>query len=178
MADSSSPSAKQSWGAHLFVGILLMITGIFALGSIAFTSVFTILLLGWVLIIGGAAQFFSIFFIKKDRLGMALLGILYFVFGLMIISNPGVSLAVVTLFMAIMWTVGGLVRAVAALLDNSEHKALNLIGGIITFILGVMVWSGWPESSMYILGLFVGIDLLIAGIAWTGFSIKLRKSGA
>jgi uncharacterized membrane protein HdeD (DUF308 family) len=160
----------------MFFGIVLMLAGILALGSLAFTSVLTTSLIGWIFLIAGIVKFFSIFFASQDRLASAMLGILYFIIGLIIILNPTVTLATLTLILAIAWTVGGAVSAITALFASGEdYRGWRIFGGIITFLLGVLVWSGWPESSLYIVGLFVGIDLIIAGAGMTALSYRLKE---
>ncbi len=165
-----------SWGVYMFFGIVLVVVGILALFSVAFTSYFTTLLLGWLFLIGGIIEFFSIFFARENRLAAAALGILYAIIGIVIISNPGITLATLTLVLAIAWTVGGLVRVVSAMFSIEDGRGWQIAGGIVTFLLGILVWIGWPESSLYLVGLFIGFDLLIAGLAMTGLSLQLRKA--
>jgi uncharacterized membrane protein HdeD (DUF308 family) len=165
----------RAWGVYTLVGVGLILLGIFALGSISFTSYFTTLLLGWILVIAGAMEFFSIFFSSEHRLMNAMLGILYAMVGLVIVSNPSLSLAALTLFLAIAWTVSGLVRTVSAFSGEAGARAWNIFGGIVTFLLGVFVWIGWPESSLFVVGLFVGLDLLLAGAAMTALGFRLRR---
>ena len=169
----------NNWGWALFFGILLASTGVFALGSLAFASTFTTLVLGWLLLIGGIIQFFSMFFVNENRLWSAALGILYGVIGVIIISSPGLSLATLTLFLGIAWTVGGLIRIFGGLFMSNEEtgggRGWAIAGGIVTFLLGLLVWMGWPQSSLYIVGLFVGIDLLLGGIALSVLAYQLRR---
>jgi uncharacterized membrane protein HdeD (DUF308 family) len=49
------------------------------------------------------------------------------------------------------------------------------LSGAVTLLLGLMILSRWPVSSLYILGLFLGVDLVIAGASWIGVSLRLRK---
>ena len=50
-----------------------------------------------------------------------------------------------------------------------------VLSGAVTLLLGLMILSRWPVSSLYVLGLFLGIDLVIAGASWIGISLGLRK---
>jgi uncharacterized membrane protein HdeD (DUF308 family) len=45
---------------------------------------------------------------------------------------------------------------------------------VITLLLGLLILAHWPVSSLYILGLFLGIDLIMAGVAWIGLGFGLR----
>jgi uncharacterized membrane protein HdeD (DUF308 family) len=48
--------------------------------------------------------------------------------------------------------------------------------GVITLLLGVLILLRWPVSSVYILGLFLGIDLIMAGAGWIGLGLGLRRA--
>jgi uncharacterized membrane protein HdeD (DUF308 family) len=170
--------SKSSWGWYMTLGILIALLGLFALGSVVFTSVFTAALVGWLLLLGGIFQFLSIFFVSEGRFTNAMLGILYAIVGLIIISNPDASLATLTLLLAIVWIVGGLGKTLAALFAGAEmtNRGWAIFAGIITFLLGILVWAHWPASSYYIVGLYVGIELLIAGIAMSMFAWRIKPA--
>lgn len=173
-ATSQNPSS--GWGWYLFFGIIIGLIGALALGSVVATTYFTTMLLGWLFLIAGVVWFFSIFFSSENRLSNAFLGILYAIVGLAILFNPGISLATLTLFLAIAWTVSGLVRVIAGLFGATESRAWSIIGGIATFLLGVAVWMGWPEASLYFIGLFVAIDLVLIGVMMSIYALRLRSS--
>jgi uncharacterized membrane protein HdeD (DUF308 family) len=46
---------------------------------------------------------------------------------------------------------------------------------VITLVLGLMILARWPVSSLYVLGLFLGIDLILAGSSWIGIGLRLRR---
>ncbi len=46
--------------------------------------------------------------------------------------------------------------------------------GIITFVLGLLVLAQWPASGLWVIGLFVGIDLIFYGCAWIALALELR----
>jgi uncharacterized membrane protein HdeD (DUF308 family) len=50
-----------------------------------------------------------------------------------------------------------------------------LLSGIITLLLGLVIVAHWPVSSLYILGLFLGIDLVLAGASWIGIGLGLKR---
>ena len=47
--------------------------------------------------------------------------------------------------------------------------------GVITFLLGLIILAHWPVSGLYILGLFLGIDLIIVGVGWIGIGFGLKR---
>lgn len=169
-------NTPQNWGLMLFLGLLLIFGGLLALSSVAIASAVTILLLGWFLLFDGIIMFFSMFFVREGRFALATLGILYALLGAVIIANPTATLSLLTIIFAIAWTVSGLVRTFAAIGSRShEGRGYDIAAGLATLLLGILVWVGWPEASLYILGLFIGFEFLILGIAWTARSFRLRQ---
>jgi uncharacterized membrane protein HdeD (DUF308 family) len=49
------------------------------------------------------------------------------------------------------------------------------LSGAITLLLGVVILARWPVNSVYILGLFLGIDLIMAGTGWIWLGFGLRR---
>ena len=47
--------------------------------------------------------------------------------------------------------------------------------GVITFLLGLLIVAHWPVLSLYVLGIFLGVDLVIAGAGWIGVGLGLRR---
>jgi uncharacterized membrane protein HdeD (DUF308 family) len=48
---------------------------------------------------------------------------------------------------------------------------------VITLLIGVVILARWPVSSLFVLGLFLGIDLVMAGAGWIGIGLTLRRRG-
>ncbi len=174
MDSYDSEPTSSSWGWWV-LGIALILLGIVALGSVLTTSAVSILLLGWLLLIVGIVQFFAGFFVSAHKLSTVLLGVLWAIAGVFIIANPGVSLATLTLVLAVALTIGGLVRLIASFGDEGTNRGWRIFGSLVTLLLGIMVWAGWPESSFYIFGIFIGIDLVIGGIASIAVAMSNRR---
>lgn len=148
-------------------GALLFILGIVALNAAAVTSFALIYTLGWVLVIGGVIGFVMSFAVNNASgiiLGIVS-AILSFVLGVIMILNPAVSLATVTLLLALYFVVDGIIRiAVSFSRTAIDNRGISLGYGIIMLVLGVAIWAHWPASSLFIFGIFIGISLIIRGI--------------
>ena len=70
--------------------------------------------------------------------------------------------------------VGGIFKIVAALSYRFAAWGWPLVSGIIDVILGVMIWQEWPASALWVIGLFLGINLMFRGINWIGLGLSLR----
>src|SRR5439155_1679425 len=104
-----------------------------------------------------------------------LIAILDLVVGLFMIEDPLRAAATLTLILAAMFLVGGLVRIIVALVERFPHWNWVLLDGVITFALGVLLWRKWPEDSLWTIGLFVGINLLFKGWTWVMLALTVRS---
>ncbi len=156
---------RHNWGWFLALGMLLVFVGMAAIGSSFVATMATVMVFGWLLIIGGVIQAANFLWRKKWK-GFYIdlvSALLYVVIGGMLISNPLRGAEVLTLFIAVFLTVGGIFRIAACLASQVEHKGWLLIHGIVTLLLGVAIWVQWPLSGLWVIGLFVGIDMLFGG---------------
>jgi len=157
----------------LVVGIALVILGIVAIGSAVAMTIVSVLFLGGLLIIGGIFEVihgfshrpWSGFFI--NLLG----GVLYAVAGLVMVSNPALAAVTLTLVIAVMLIVAGLFRLFIAFSTPLHHRGWLVLNGAISILLGVMIWRSWPVSGLWVIGMFIGIDMIVDG--WTEIMLAL-----
>jgi uncharacterized membrane protein HdeD (DUF308 family) len=84
-----------------------------------------------------------------------------------------------TLLLAFALIVSGATRIVLAFAMKGAAPWLWVaLSGVITLVLGLMILAKWPVSSLYILGLFLGIDLIMAGASWIGIGLGLRREAS
>jgi uncharacterized membrane protein HdeD (DUF308 family) len=105
-----------------------------------------------------------------------LLGILYIITGLLCIANPRMAAITLTLWIAALCFVIGLFKMITSLMLRFEHWGWVFFNGLITFILGALIYANWPVSGLWVIGLFIGIDLILAGWTWVLLSLGLHKS--
>ncbi|TAN22706.1 MAG: HdeD family acid-resistance protein [Acidobacteria bacterium] len=156
---------RRNWIWLFVLGILLIILGVVALIDSVTATVISMLFFGWVLLIAGIVEAVQAF---RHRNGShiflhgmnAVLGI---VVGLLLLRHPVAAAMVITLLLAVYFTVAGVFRIMSVLALRPPRWGWALADGIITFILGVLVWVRWPSSSLWIIGLFIGIDLIVVG---------------
>jgi uncharacterized membrane protein HdeD (DUF308 family) len=81
-----------------------------------------------------------------------------------------------TVFIATFLLIGGLFQLISALAVHASGWGWHVADGLITAILGVLVLAQWPASGLWVIGLFVGIDLIFYGGAWIAIALGLRGS--
>ena len=168
--------AKSGW--IIALGVVYVIAGIIALGSMVMATVASVFVVGIMMMIAGIAEVINAFQIKTwgKFLLWLLLGVLYIVAGLLAFENPLLVAAFLTLFLGISLIVSGIMRAILAFsMQRTMPWIWVLLSGAITFLLGLLIVAHWPVSSLYILGLFLGIDLIIAGVGWIGIGSGLKR---
>jgi uncharacterized membrane protein HdeD (DUF308 family) len=183
MADPQAPSdtaplrAKSGW--IIALGVVYLIAGFIALGSVMMATVASVLIVGVMMIIAGVAEVFSAFQIKTwgKFLLWVLLGVLYIVAGFVTFENPLLAAVLLTLILGASLVASGIMRIILAFSMKREAPWIWVaLSGAITLLLGLLILARWPVSSLYILGLFLGIDLIVAGAGWIGIGFGLRKS--
>jgi uncharacterized membrane protein HdeD (DUF308 family) len=171
--------AKSGWIVAL--GVVYVIAGIVALGSVMFATVVTVFVVGIMMLIAGAAEVINAFQIKTwgKFLLWLLLGVLYIVAGFVTFENPLLAAAILTLFLGVSLIASGIMRIVLGFSMRQGTPWLWVVlSGVITLLLGLIIVAHWPVSGLYILGLFLGIDLIFAGASWIGVGLGLRRLAA
>lgn len=175
-------SLQGHWRWFLALGIAMAVIGAFAIGwaCIATVTVTATWLFGFLLIVGGIAELATAFSAGRwsGTLIHLLIGVLYTMVGLMIIEQPEDSAIQLTLIISIFLMVGGIFRIVTALSERFAGWGWVLLNGGVTFLLGLLIYKQWPVSGLWVIGLFVGIDLIFNGWAWIMLALGLRQHPA
>jgi uncharacterized membrane protein HdeD (DUF308 family) len=172
---------RAKWGWILALGIVYAIAGFIALGSVMMATAASVLIVGVMMIVAGVAEIINAFQCKGwgRFLIWALLGVLYIVAGFITFENPLLAAVVLTLLLGASLVASGIMRIILAFSMKREQPWIwVLLSSIITLLLGVLILARWPVSSVYVLGIFLGIDLVMAGAGWIGLSLALRRRAA
>jgi uncharacterized membrane protein HdeD (DUF308 family) len=171
--------AKSGW--IIALGIVYVIAGLVALGSVVFATVATVFVVGIMMLVAGAAEVINAFQVKSwgKFLLWLLLGVLYIVAGFVTFENPLLAAAFLTLLLGFSLIASGIMRIVLGFSMKQGTPWLWVaFSGAITLLLGLVILAHWPVSGLYILGLFLGIDLIFAGMSWIGVGLGLRSRTA
>lgn len=168
---------RRNSGWFVGIGIGLMVLGLIAAGAAVTTTVVSMMMFGWLLVIGAILEIvFSVY--EKTWGGMfidLLMGVLYGVVGFMLLANPAASALTLTLLIAMFLIVGGIFRLVAAIATRYPNRGWLALHGVIALILGVMIWQQWPASGMWVIGLFIGIELFFNGLTLLMLGMAARN---
>ena len=167
---------KSGW--IIALGVVYTVAGIIALGSVVLATVATVFVVGIMMLIAGVAEVINAFQVKTwgKFIFWLLLGALYIVAGFLTFENPLLAAAILTLFLGISLIASGIMRILLAFsMQKATPWVWVLLSGVITLLLGLIIVAHWPVSGVYILGLFLGIDLLFAGAGWIGIGLGVKR---
>ena len=180
-AASEIAPLRAKWGWIVTLGAVYVIVGFIALGSVVVATVASVLVVGVAMIVAGIAEVINAFQVKSwgKFLLWALLGVLYVIAGFVTFENPLLAAALLTLVLGTSLVASGIMRIILAFSMKRETPWIWVaLSGIITLLLGLLILAHWPINSVYILGLLLGIDLIIAGAGWIGIGVGLRRGQA
>lgn len=169
---------RRKWGWVAALGVVYFLAGWIALGSVVLATAVTVYIVGLMMIVAGAAEVIGAF--RMQSWGRALLwvlvGLLYIVAGVVTVQNPLLAAAMLTLVLGISLVASGVVRLIVALGLRGEKSWIWVaLSALVTIVLGVVILLRWPVSSLYMLGLFMGVDLIMAGFGWIALALDLRR---
>lgn len=168
---------QENWKWYLALGIALVVIGSLAILFALTSTIISVVFLGGLLITFGIIEGIKSFKINEWQ-GFFLhmfLGILYLVGGIFMVWHPLANAISLTLLLAIFFVISGIMRIYFALTHAMPHKIWALLNGVITLILGVLIWYQLPTAGLWVIGTFLGIDMIFTGWTWIMLSLSAKK---
>ena len=155
-----SVDLQRNWGWLMALGILFVILGMIGVGMTVGLTLVSMLFLGVMFIVAGFAQIIDVFKSHQWRgiVGHALIAVLYMMGGGLVIYDPVLASAIITALIAWVLIIIGITRFIMAI------------------VLGVMILMQWPYSAMWVIGLFIAIELIVNGWTYIFLALGLRTS--
>ena len=170
---------RYNWGWFVGLGVLFIVAGLVALGNVMAGTLVSILFIGAMMTVAGIAHIIHAFQVREwGAFALWLLtGILYTAAGVLIAYNPLLGASVFTLFIGIILIASGAMRIVVAFHMRGHPGWLwMLLAGSITLLLGLVIALHWPVDSLWVLGTFLGVDLIFTGVALTALGWRLKSA--
>jgi uncharacterized membrane protein HdeD (DUF308 family) len=169
----------DSWFWFLLLGVVLIVLGLVVLSytGMVWASIATAIVFGCFMVVGGIVYIVGAFFTRGwGGFFLSLLaGVLYLAAGVILIDHPLEAVILYTLLLAVFFFVEGLFRIIAALAGQFRHWGWVLLNGVVTLLLGILIWRQWPLSGLYVVGLFLGINLVVSGVTYVTLGLNVRK---
>jgi len=168
----------KQWWCFLLLGVALVVMGSMCIVDPLIASIAAVEVLGFLLLAGGIIQVVSSFWAGKwsGMLFHMLIGVMYGVVGFKIIDAPTANvLLVVTQFIAIFLILSGVFRIVSALVVQFHDWGWVLLNGAVSLFLGLIINRQLPEAKLWVIGLFIGLEMIFNGWAWIMLSFGLKR---
>jgi uncharacterized membrane protein HdeD (DUF308 family) len=170
---------RSRWGWFLALGITLIVLGILALTFIPAATLSSVLFLGWLMMFSGMVE--GIYAFRARRWGGVFLhivgGVLGVLVGLLVITHPVAGALAWTMLFSAFFTVIGLFRLITATHLRYRSWGWAAFDGVVTLVLGVLLWAQWPVSAIWFLGFALGVALILRGLTMIMFALTLRTLG-
>jgi uncharacterized membrane protein HdeD (DUF308 family) len=169
---------KKASGWLIGMGVVFILLGILAIIEPGVAGLAVTILVGWLLIFGGVAHLVAAF--SGGGAGhvvwQVLIGIVYIVGGFYFLTHPLLGLGTLTLLLGVIILTEAVFELIAYFRTRHEGgSGWLLVNALITLLLGGLIWSQWPWSSVWAIGTLVGVNLLMTGISRLMFGLAARK---
>lgn len=159
-------------------GVCLILLGVLAVASPMMAAVAVNVVLSWLIVLAGVVHLAVAF--HSGRVGSILwrllVGLAYIAFGVYLISHPAIAVASLTLVLGSLFLVEGILNiALFFQVRAIRGSSWFLVDGLITLLLGLMIYGQWPSSSAWAIGTLVGVSLIMSGVTRVMLSSAVRK---
>jgi uncharacterized membrane protein HdeD (DUF308 family) len=174
-----SADLKKNWGWLLALGLVSIVLGTFGLYMSFALTLASVLFFGVLILVAGVFQLVHAFTCTgwKSVLWHVLIALLYIAAGVDIMLDPARASVILTLVLAGILIAVGVLRGIMAFqLRPASGWFWPLISGLISIALGGMIIAQWPDSGLWVIGLFVAIELVFNGWSYIFVALAARKA--
>ena len=167
----------RNWGWFVALGVALIVVGIAAIASPVVATLTTVTVFGVLLLAGGIVELASMVWVRRwgAFFHHLLSGLLYLFLGLVLLDRPGLGAAGYTLILAVFFVASGVARTVFAIANRFPGRGWTIFSGVVSVLLGLMIWRELPEAALWVIGTFVGIELVFNGMTWLMLGLAVRR---
>ncbi len=166
-------------GTLIWMGLLMLILGSVGVFAETFFSIASISLMGGFALAAGVMQALHALQAKgwKSVSIQLAFALIYVAIGIIVWVSPVAALEGVTLYMAtLLFATGGLRLVTAFQHTQLSGWLLPLVSAALSILLGGLILAGWPDNSVWVPGMLIGIELLLQG--WSLFFLGLAAKNA
>ena len=177
-SETGLSAVRKASGWSIVWGILFLVCGMLAIAMPLASSIGLVIVLGWLILF--AAIWHLIFAFQAGSFGgvlwQILLGLLYGLVAIYMLIHPLLGVLSLTLVLGVFLLIEGVFEIILYFnVRNAANAGWVLLNGIITLVLGGLIWFHWPSSSVWVIGTLVGISLIFSGISRIMLSSATRR---
>jgi uncharacterized membrane protein HdeD (DUF308 family) len=176
--DTTFERIASRWQLFIVLAVVLMALGFAAIMAATLATIVSVLVFGWALIIGGVLQAAHAIYQKtwRGRVLDVLTGVLFLVAGAFTLWRPVTSAVSLTLVLAVVLVVRGIFAIFAALSHRYPRWGWTVAYGLVSAVLGVVIAAQWPALALWVLGFYIGIELVVDGTVALALGLAARRA--
>jgi uncharacterized membrane protein HdeD (DUF308 family) len=167
------------WKLFLIQGIVMIVLGFIAISVPLVTTLAAEIFVGWLLIVGGIVRIVSL---PRSKLTPGfwwslLTAVVVSLLGVLLISQPLKGVLTLTAILVALFILEGVVALLMAfeLRKHLQSWGWTLFKGVVDLWLAFLIWSGWPGSATWAIGLLVGVNMLFFGVSLAMTALAARN---
>jgi uncharacterized membrane protein HdeD (DUF308 family) len=148
-------------------GVIAIILGILCLLAPVLTGTSVLTLMGLLVLAAGIVRMIWAFQAGSFGKGLLMFAIggLTLLCGIALVANPLFASGVLTVMLAVYFIFDGISEIVGGFrLRPGSGWGWMLFGGIVSVLLGIMIWAQFPLSGVWAIGILLGIKLFFVGL--------------
>lgn len=155
------------------MGVAMIILGVCILAAPVFVGIVSVVIIGALMALAGVAQLVRGLRETETmpRAVWALLGLVTLIGGILVAVHPVFGLGFLTLLLAAYFFADGIIK-ISAAMRYENGRGWFVANGILSFVLAYMIWTNWPLSGGWAIGILVGINFVCTGI----MTLMVRKA--
>ncbi|MFC9294665.1 HdeD family acid-resistance protein [Streptomyces sp. NPDC057011] len=182
--DAKGPEPQQdrkklsrSFGLLALLGVILVLAGLVGLVYAGVATLTSMFLFGWLLLVGGVVGLLHAVQSRKGNYFWlaVIVAAINLAAGFVILRRPEASAEALTMFAALLFLTGGVFRLAGSLVVRGPNFGLSLVQGAFGVLLGILILSSWPGSSLYVIGTFFSLALLFDGLSLIALGMGARR---
>jgi uncharacterized membrane protein HdeD (DUF308 family) len=175
-------AVRRHWGLFLVQGLVMLVLGLLALARPMIATLAVEIFAAWLFLIGGVVGLAGVFTAWKTPgfIWSLIRAIMAIVIGILLLWRPIAGVLTLTLLLAAFFAAEGVAHIIAAINQRAALPgswAWVLVSGIIDLVLAAIIISGWPGTAAWVLGLLVGVNLIMSGVALVVTALACRRIG-
>ena len=181
MAQHSSDLVRRASTWSILWGVSLICLGILSVALPLAAAIAVNVFIAWLIVLAGIVHLVVAFHSREagSVFWRLLVGLAYICFGGYLIARPALGVVSLTLLLASLFLVEGIFNIVLFFrVPSVLRSSWFLLDGIVTLLLGLMIYMQWPSSSAWAIGTLVGVSLIFSGVTRVMVSLTVRKAAA
>jgi uncharacterized membrane protein HdeD (DUF308 family) len=180
--DAETLKKYSTW--FMIYGVVMAILGLIAIAMPGIASLAASIFIGWILVAGGVIGLFADLSAGRSAPGFwwnLITALLYLAAGIVLLINPIAGVLTLTIVLAAYLLAGGAAKIFLAFghkRDVPMAWGWVLFSGLIDIVLAMLIISGLPGTAVWAIGLLVGINLFMMGVAIVFSALGCKKMAA